>query len=147
MKKYILAILLFFTGTITGYSVKQSAQPIKRDQQYGLLRVAIPDQCLEQVSSISHSSITNIEPINFDMKLNTIYSSKFLRIEHTGLPHSILEVIYNHWSDCLADTLVTYDSSSMLVTDFQNYLNLSYDTPVYVVIEQGKAVFHFKSDD
>jgi len=146
MKKLMLSAGLLVFGFTLGYFSKPTFEESTRDQKYGVLRVPIPTDCPEVIGKISDSHIKNIESVNFDLGFKTIYSDKYLRIEHTGYPDNILKVINSGLSECLIDKSFSYDNVSMLAMDLQEHFNTSNRSPVYVTIKDGNAIVNFKSE-
>ncbi|WP_218417941.1 hypothetical protein [Alteromonas lipotrueae] len=146
MKKFILSVVLLALSFALGYFSKPTYEQPTRDQKYGVLRIPIPTDCAEVIGKISDSHIKNIESVSFDLGLKTIYSDKYLRIEHTGYPDNILKVINSSLSECLSDKSYSYDNVSMLARDLQEHFNTSNRSPVYAIIKDGKAIINFKSE-
>jgi hypothetical protein len=143
MSEYVKYFLFLLLGLMIGYFSYSSKEPIKTDEQFGVLRVPLLDGCADFDWKDQDIGASMLEVIKFDMKIKGVNTTSYLSIEHNNLPSDIMKKLSDTLTNCIPNKQTTYDNVSMLKQDIDYYLDLSRNKKVYAVFDNGKVTFKY----
>ena len=144
MKVKMQLVLCLLLGTFLGYFLKGSDKQPTMEQQYGLLRVPILDDCVDSFNGFTDTTINRVKLVHFDMEMQGLNANQYAEIKHVGYPSDVMSLVHKQLKNCTPDTQVAYDNDGMLAQDLQSYFRFSAKKPIHIVIKNGKAYLSYK---
>ncbi|MBW3163214.1 hypothetical protein [Ferrimonas balearica] len=141
-EKSIPALLALFIVSCGGED-----QQLSNQSPYGTLRIPLLPECSKFVERIDSHHIEGIEVIGFDYQVPGNSVSSFIEIEHSGRPSDVLNAVYAQLKRCQPNLKTTYDNVMLLTDDLANYESMSWTTPIYLKVSEGRFVAHHFFND
>jgi len=139
----LIAVSTFFWGKRIGEANTEYSN--YAFQEYGILRIPILEGCQINTDDLLDSSIISADIIGFNTYVRGSNTKSFLKIQHTGAPSNALNHVGMVMQGCVPNSIGEYTNSSDLASDLRNiYMNGLDESPIYIVIEGGKATVLFQ---
>ncbi|WP_039034191.1 MULTISPECIES: hypothetical protein [Shewanella] len=145
MKVLIRIFLYIFVGVVIGYFLfyKENVEPVGK--QYGVLRIPMLSGCPLKPDGLHVEGVVKVEAVDFNLKVDGVFSSGFWKVYHTGTPVEALRGVYGYIGECIPSMSSEYLGEGVFEKDLSRYFAMSNEFDVYVHIDGGKAkVIYFK---